>query len=249
MQTELAILFLVLGYLIGSISVSRLVARIAAPNVDLTKVKMIDQGKNEDYYLSNVGATTASVALGPKVGGIIAVLDILKGLIPTLVVRLVYPGQPYVLFLGGAIVGGHIWSVYHRFKGGGGISPSLGVFLAIDPLGTLAANVIAMFLGMVVFREYLLAMTLGTWLMIPWLWISQGHWGYGLFAFLINLMLILAMIPDVSRYVRARKMGVVDTANAMESIPMGSMMNKMMAKMGLAKKDKVEPGSTGDSLE
>lgn len=238
MQIEIVILALLFGYLIGSISISRIVTRLAAPATDLTKVKMHDQGTDEDYFLTNVGATTASMVLGPKIGGLIGILDILKAFIPTLIVRLLFPDQPYYLFTGGGVVGGHIWTIFHRFRGGGGISPALGAFLAIDPLGALATNLIAMFLGFVVLREYLVAMMLGTWLMIPWLWVSKGHWEFGLFAFLVNLMLVLATIPDIKRYTRARAAGKVDVASAMETIPMGRMMNKMMDRMGLSKKKK-----------
>ena len=184
MQIGIVILALLFGYLIGSISISRIVTRFTAPTTDLSKVKMHDQGTDEEYYLTNVGATTASMVLGPKIGGLIGILDILKAFIPTLVIKIIFPDQPYYLFTGGGVVGGHIWTIYHRFRGGGGLSPALGAFLAIDPLGALATNIIAMFLGFVVFREYLIAMMLGTWLMIPWLWVSKGHWKFALFAFL-----------------------------------------------------------------
>lgn len=235
MHAEIVILSLLIGYLIGSISISRIVTRIASPDTNLAEVKMHDQGTDEDYFLTNVGATTASVILGPKIGGLIGILDILKAFIPTLTIRLVFPDQPYYLFTGGGVVVGHIWTIYHKFKGGGGLSPSLGVFLAIDPIGTLATNLIAMFLGFVVFREYLISMFLGTWLMIPWLWIFKGHWQYAFFAFLINLLLVIATIPDIKRYARARAQGKVDVASAMETIPMGRMMNKMMSRMRLSK--------------
>lgn len=243
MKLEWIIASLIIGYVIGSISFPRLVTRIFAPQVDLTKIKMNDAGTGEDYYLSNVGATTASMVLGPRFGMLIGGLDILKGFIPTLLIRLFLPEQPYYLFTAGAVVGGHIWTMFHHFRGGGGISPALGAFLAINPLGTLAANLIAMFFGFVVLREYLVAMTLGTWIMIPWLWITTGRWEFGLFAFLVNVMLVLAIIPDVSRYVRARKMGRVDNDASMAEIPMGRMMNQMMSRMGLSKKRTTRPDS------
>lgn len=238
MQIEIMLLALLLGYLIGSISISRIVTRFSSPTTDLSKVKMHDHGTDEDYYLTNVGATTASMVLGPKIGGLIGILDILKAFIPTLVIKLIFPDQPYYLFTGGGVIGGHIWTIYHRFRGGGGLSPALGAFLVIDPLGALATNLIAMFLGFVVFREYLVSMMLGTWLMIPWLWLSKGHWKFALFAFLVNLMLVVATIPDIKRYAKARAAGKVDVATAMEAIPMGRMMNKMMNRMGLSKKKK-----------
>lgn len=236
MQFEWVIVALLVGYLTGSISFSRLVSRIAAPKVDLTKIKMKDLGTGEDYYLSNVGATTASMVLGPKIGGIIAVLDIIKGFLPTLLFRLLLPDQPYYLFTGGAAVAGHIWTPYHHFRGGGGLSPALGVFLAVDPLGILAANILAMIFGFLILQEYLVAMMAGTWLMIPWLWIRTGRWEFALFALLINMMLVAAILPDVSRYIRARSSGNIDTQSSMDVIPMGHMMNKMMARMHLGKK-------------
>lgn len=249
MQLEWILAALIIGYLTGSISVSRLITRTFAPQVDLTQVKMQDAGTGEDYHLTNVGATTASMVLGPKFGLVIAALDILKGFLPTLVIRLLLPDQPYYLFTAGAAVGGHIWTVFHHFRGGGGLSPALGVFLAIDPLGILAANIIAMILGFFILREYLVAMMAGTWIMIPWLWIATGRWEFGLFAFLVNMMLVLAIIPDVSRYLRARKMGVTDNEMSMDKIPMGRMMNQMMERMGLSKKRSSDPATHGNKQE
>lgn len=237
MQIELVIFALLLGYLIGSISFSRIITRIKAPDVNLSKVKIHEHVKNEDYYRTAVNATTVSMVLGPKIGGLIGILDILKAFIPTLIMKIIFPDQPYYLFTGGALVGGHIWPVYYRFRGGGGISPAIGAFLAIDPLGVIATNLIAMFLGIFVFRQYLVALMLGTWLMIPWLWLSKGHWLFAIYAVLINLMLVLAMIPDIKIYTKAKKAGEFDLSNAMETMPMGRMMNKMMKRLNVIKKN------------
>jgi glycerol-3-phosphate acyltransferase PlsY len=248
MQVEWLLTALVVGYLVGSISFSRLIGRIFAPQVDLTKVKMEDSGTGEDYYLTNVGATTASMVLGPKYGLLIAGLDILKAFLPTLLIRLLFPEQPYFLFTAGAAVGGHIWPAFHRFRGGGGLSPAIGAFLAVDPIGVLVVNLLAMFLGFVVLREYLVAMMAGTWFMIPWLWIATGRWESALFALLINLMLVLAILPDVYRYLRARKLGVTDNEMSMDKIPMGRMMNTMMERMNL-KKTRSAPSATQESRD
>jgi glycerol-3-phosphate acyltransferase PlsY len=42
MEVEIAVVSLLMGYLVGSISFSRIITRIYAPNVDLTKVRMKD---------------------------------------------------------------------------------------------------------------------------------------------------------------------------------------------------------------
>jgi hypothetical protein len=60
--------------------------------------------------------------------------------------------------------------------------------------------------------------------------------------------LVLAMIPDVSRYIRARKTGKVTMEAALAELPMGRMMNRMMDRMGLQKRDakpKVETTDLG----
>lgn len=236
MKIELILATILLAYLIGSISFPRIVTRLLAPGTDLTRVQMMDRGTGENYHLRNVGATTASMALGPRVGGLIGVLDILKAFGPVLASRLIFNDHPYYLFAGAAVVAGHIWPLYHRFKGGGGLSPVLGTFLAVDPLGTLITNLIGMALGFFVFREFLVVLMAGAWLMIPWLWLRSGSAVFGLYALLLDLMLVLAVIPDVMRYVRARKLGVVSMQDAINDIPMGQMMNRMMNRMGLGKR-------------
>ncbi len=234
---DLLLLFssLIVSYIFGSISVSRLVSRKFAPGIDLDRVEMVDRGTGETYHLTNVGATTASVMLGPKIGAMIGVLDIVKGILPTLAVRLLFSDQPYYLAAGIGVVSGHIWTIFHRFRGGGGLSAALGAFLAVDPLGTLATNLFAMFLGFIVFKEFLVAMTAGTWLMIPWLWIRTGRWEFVVFAIVINLLMVIAIVPDIRRYIRARRMGTVSMEDAMQEIPMGRMMNRLMERMGLSK--------------
>lgn len=233
MSLGLVFVGIAIGYLIGGISFPRVVVRLLAPGTDLTRIEMTDQWTGEKYYLRNVGATTASMVLGPKIGGLIGILDIFKAFIPVLAMRLIFNDQPYFLFTGAAVVAGHIWPIYYRFRGGGGLSPVLGTLLAVDPLGILLTNVLAMVFGFFVFREFLVVMMAGSWLMIPWLWLRTGSPIYGGFALLLNFLLVFAVIPDVMRYVRARREGTVSMENAMADIPMGRMMNKMMDRMGL----------------
>jgi acyl phosphate:glycerol-3-phosphate acyltransferase len=244
MQVEIIVASLLAGYLFGSISVSRIVARICAPSVDLTRIGVKDPNTGEFLYLSSIGANTVSIKLGPKVGGIIGILDILKGIIPPLIFRLLFPDYPYYLLAGVTVVAGHIWTLYHRFKGGSGISPALGAFLVADPLGMIVANLVAMFLGFFVFREFLIVITAGTWLMIPWLWLRTGRWEMVVYALLINLMMVLAMIPDVGRYIRTRKTGTVSIESVTQEIPMVRMMNRMMERLGSKKRGAEPPVET-----
>lgn len=233
MPIAAVVLTLVLCYLFGSISIARLAARILAPGVDLEQVSLPDRGTGGTFTLKNTGATTTSVLLGPRVGGMIGMLDIVKGLLPCLAVRLLFPEQDLYLWAGVATVVGHIWPVYHRFRGGGGLSPALGVFLVIDPLGLLVCVLAAMLLGLFVFKEIIVVVMGGNLLLLPWVWFRSGDLAAVAAILAINVLLVLAVLPDIRVQLRARKLGKTDLSTSMDVIPMGRMMKKMMLRMGL----------------
>ena len=92
----------------------------------------------------NIGATNAARALGKKWGIICFCLDVLKGLIPMLLVPTLIddhssaPGRLSLwLLVGCAAVLGHIFPVYLKFKGGKGVATSLGIVLGLWPYYTL----------------------------------------------------------------------------------------------------------------
>jgi glycerol-3-phosphate acyltransferase PlsY len=239
MEFYLIIICTISGYLIGSFSIARLVTRIAAPGEDLGTIELPDRNTGGTFQLKTVGATTASMVLGPKIGGMIGILDILKGALPTLVVSLILPDQPYFLFTGLALVIGHVWPVYYRFRGGGGLSPALGTLLVLDPLGILISVILAFLVGMFLLKEISFIVMGGPILFIFWTIFLSGNWIEIIFSILLNIVLFVAVIPDVSVHLRARKAGKTDLTTSMDSIPMGQMMKKMMRKMGM-KVDKEE---------
>jgi glycerol-3-phosphate acyltransferase PlsY len=227
-------LFLLGGYLFGSISIARIVTRVVSPQSDLNTIELPDGNEGGSFQLKTVGATTASMVLGPKYGGMIGILDILKGLIPTLAVRLLFPDQYYYLIVGLGIVIGHIWPVYFMFRGGGGLSPALGALLATAPLGLLVCVLLAFVIGIFLLKNIAFAILGGPALFILWSAIFIRDWAIILFSIFINLILFIAVIPDVAVYLKAQKEGKADLTTAMDVIPMGKMMKKMMEKMGIS---------------
>jgi acyl phosphate:glycerol-3-phosphate acyltransferase len=116
------ILLLILGaYLLGSIPVGVLVGR--AFGFDPRAAGSHNIG------MTNVARTGGKTAAALTFGG-----DLLKGLIPVVAIRVQgYP--PAVLaMVGVAAFVGSIASVYLLFKGGRGVSTSVGVWLALAPL-------------------------------------------------------------------------------------------------------------------
>ncbi len=128
----LLIAFPLLSYVIGSTPFGVLLAR--ARGVDLRKVGS-----------GNVGATNVARALGRRWGIVCFLLDVAKGLVPTLAAGMILGGWEAVpsplhqaAWLGAALgcVMGHVLSFWLRFRGGKGVATSLGVVLGIFPYFT-----------------------------------------------------------------------------------------------------------------
>lgn len=225
------------GYLPGSLSFTRLVTKITAPNLDLTAVDVPIEGMEATYRFSAVSATTASIKLGPRFGCLIGLLDMLKAFIPVLAVRLLFPDQPYFLITALAAIAGHNWPIFHRFVGGRGMSPTYGGLFAVDWLGALVSSSLGMLLGMVVFKDLVISYLGGLWLLIPWMWFRHHRLDYVLFAVLLNVLFTVAMIPEIREIIRLRKLqgGKGELSTMMNMIPMGKMMLKIGQKLKIMK--------------
>lgn len=236
MNVWIALLAAAVGYLLGSISFARVIFRWAAPGQEITGMELDIPGAEEKVHVEAVSGTAVSARLGAKWGGITAILDILKTLLPTLVFRFLLPGSPYFLIVAAMGLVGHNWPIYYRFKGGRGLSPIYGGFLAIAPLGALVTSIVSMILGLFVFKNVLISYLGGLWLMIPWLWfVTQdlAHLAYVLF---VNIVFALAMIPEIRGILDRKRRGIEgDVIQAMEMTPMGRMIKKMANRVGWMK--------------
>ena len=113
----------ILGYLVGSVSPSVFLGR-AFKGIDVRKVGS-----------GNAGTTNAFRALGVKLGIAVLLGDLLKGVVPVLVARLVFRHEhPVVIVLVAfACVIGHNYSIFLRGKGGKGVATGAGAALALMP--------------------------------------------------------------------------------------------------------------------
>lgn len=110
----------VCSYLLGSVSSAYFLA----------KLKGVDLRTGGS---GNLGASNATVLLGWRIGVAVAILDGLKGLIPVLVFRTLFPENPNIAVLAGlCAVLGHIFPFYLHFKGGKGFATYMGMTLALD---------------------------------------------------------------------------------------------------------------------
>ncbi len=135
----LAVAFLVLAYLVGSIPIGYLVGRYVA---------------DKDVFAhgsGSMGMTNVIRVLGPRAGIFVFSCDVLKGMIPALVVGLSMPNHPEIQALAGvAAVAGHSWSVWVGMKGGKGILTGVGAVLVIFPIVLILAAPIGVTLVIVV---------------------------------------------------------------------------------------------------
>ena len=139
------------SYFIGNISSARIVSGFK--HDDITK-----------YGSGNPGTLNTWRAFGFWAGVLTFVLDMIKGLIPTLVAYLTYGYlgcnvEIAVYVAGFSAVLGHIFPVLFNFKGGKGIATSVGVFLVINWWVSLICFVI-MIVGML-FIKYASIFTIG----------------------------------------------------------------------------------------
>ncbi len=124
----IAILLLVISYLIGSIPFGIVIGR------SIKKTDIREHGSK------NIGSTNAIRILGKKVGALVFLLDVFKGMLIILLIRYVleplniWTSPINYVFYGFAAILGHVFSCYLGFKGGKAVATSLGVVLALTPL-------------------------------------------------------------------------------------------------------------------
>ena len=226
------------GYLIGSVSMARLVTRVVSPSTKITDKFELDlEGSDKKMVLGTVSASWVSYHVGSKWGFLTYVLDMLKIVVPAVVLRKIWPAEPYFLVAAAAGVAGHIWPVYHRFKGGRGISAIYGGLLVIDWVGVFVCSIGGMLLGLVVLRDVLTAYMAGVLLIIPWVYFRTHNWAYVIYAVVVNVLFVIAMLPEIRNWQRIkREEKWDDPAAVIELSGMGRGLLKMGRKLGLIKK-------------
>jgi len=161
------------AYLLGSIPFGPIIA--VAHGKDL---RSIGSG--------NIGATNLARALGRKWGYFCFLLDVLKGAVPMLFVRVLTevanptPGLVSLwLVVGCAAILGHVFPIYIKFKGGKGVATSFGVALGLWPYFTICA---------------VIALAVWAVFVLIWRYISLGSMAASI-AFPVTLILAIVLIP------------------------------------------------------
>jgi len=124
--TLIPLVWIVAAYLIGSISFGILVSKAFG----LPDPRTVGSG--------NPGATNV-LRSGKKLPAILTLLgDAIKGWLPVWLALQSNMLMWVVASVGLAVFFGHLFPIFHRFKGGKGVATALGVMLAVSPILALA---------------------------------------------------------------------------------------------------------------
>lgn len=123
------LLAVVIGYFAGSIPFGVLLTRIAG----LGDIRSVGSG--------NIGATNVLRAGGKRLAALTFLCDCAKGAIPVLIAAALL-SHPSALVAGVGAVLGHNFPLWLRFRGGKGVSTTLGVLTGLAwPVGLLTAAI------------------------------------------------------------------------------------------------------------
>jgi acyl phosphate:glycerol-3-phosphate acyltransferase len=101
----------------------------------------------------NIGATNVQRSMGTKAGIVVLSLDILKGFLAVWLAALLTHGDTIALALAVvAVMLGHCYPVFLRFKGGKAVACFVGAFLYLAPLALLITTVV--FVAVVALSKY-----------------------------------------------------------------------------------------------
>lgn len=134
-----ALVWIVAAYLIGSIAFGIIVSKLYR----LPDPRTVGSG--------NIGATNVARS-GKKSAAIFTLLgDAFKGWLPVWLALHAGMLMHVVALVGLAVFLGHLYPLYHRFKGGKGVATALGVMIAFS--GALALSVVVVWLAVFLFSR------------------------------------------------------------------------------------------------
>ena len=173
------VLAIPVAYLIGAIPTGYLIGKIWR-GVDVRR-----------YGSGGTGFTNVMRTLGKTAAFTVLTIDVLKGIVPILLVRLTTDVE-VIMALGGmmAIIG-HMYPVFARFRGGRGVATGMGALIVLSPWGAAiaAAGVVIAIVTRVVSFGSLVGTVAGMGALF--VFIAVGHHGIGYLAFAIPALLLI----------------------------------------------------------
>lgn len=197
-------IFIVIGYLIGSIS----------PSIIISRKKFKTDVRQ--HHSKNAGATNSTRVMGKKWGLVILFTDGFKPIITVLIaygftfIKISNPDYQdlfsgaYVYCSGLAAIVGHCWPIFFGFRGGKGAASSLGLLLIINPIYFVVAVAswwIILYLWRMVSLSSILMVGFAfiiSW--IPNIPLNAYVWPHDQQYYVINIIILLTWLIVVARH-------------------------------------------------
>jgi glycerol-3-phosphate acyltransferase PlsY len=119
---DLSLLVVAGAYLIGSLSSAIILCKLAG----LSDPRSQGSG--------NPGATNVLRFGGKKLAATVLLLDVVKGILPVVIARLLGLDMGWLAATAFAAFLGHLYPMFFGFKGGKGVATAFGGFIALSPL-------------------------------------------------------------------------------------------------------------------
>jgi glycerol-3-phosphate acyltransferase PlsY len=205
------------GYLLGSISFARIVGRFVAPGTRF-RTTSLSWGEEQRIEMENVSATTIGEIGGPALGCLTGSFDILKATVPVALLRRALPVGGYDVVCAAAVMAGHNYPLYHRFRGGRGTSTLLGALVVLDPLSIPVTIGSGYVIGLYGFKDVLLAHHAGWIVLLPAWFALRRRWSLFLYGLVVNVLRWSVSIPEVKQWWHYRRSGELRTEEFHEAI-------------------------------
>ncbi len=179
--------FIVIAYLLGSISPSIIQGRLAG--VDIKK-----EGSG------NAGTTNTLRVLGKKAALITLIVDIGKAVLAVFLGSTQGDLCSYICAV--AVFAGHIWPVYFGFKGGKGVATAFGAILMVNWKLALIALAIAAVLTVVTKRMSVGSIFAALSMAVLSVFMEKGFWPY---AALIAVIIIIKHRGNIRRLLKGEE--------------------------------------------
>ncbi len=145
----------------------------------------------------NIGATNVMRTLGKGPGIAVLVIDAVKGFVPVFFAPRIFDGDSNLsIVCCVAVIAGHNWTCWLKFKGGKGIATSAGALLAFLPVPLLCA--LGLWLVVFALSRYVSLASIAAAAALPvatWFWRRDLVW----FASLIGALAIYKLKANIQR--------------------------------------------------
>jgi glycerol-3-phosphate acyltransferase PlsY len=173
------------GYLLGSVSPSALLSK-------LKKKSLRENGTG------NLGATNVMLNFGKLYGVLVMLFDVLKAFFTVKLAAFLFPLSTLIpLVAGTAVVVGHIFPFYMKFKGGKGLASFGGLILAYDPMTFLILLIIGLLLMLIL--NYGVFMPVSASVIFPvFTWLKTYNAADLVAAIILGVVVVFAHLENLS---------------------------------------------------